>query len=217
MSTRLRVLGVALVLAAAALLYPGITQPVLTLQGELEKSALAEFGIDLLAGDDDSGQARNMLTMMSRLLGLDRVEGRVQAYENTRSIWGLSRQLADSGNALVAAMIVTFSVLVPCFKLLLQLAAFLGPGVAGRWLLRLNAVLSKWSMADVFVMAMLIAFLAGRASNHTGELLVMNARLEVGFWYFCGYCLFAIGAGQLLAWLAWREARQPPPAAPVRD
>jgi hypothetical protein len=39
------------------------------LQGELEKSELAEFGIDLLAGDDESGQAREMLGMMSRLAG----------------------------------------------------------------------------------------------------------------------------------------------------
>ena len=197
-----------MVLAALALLYPGVTQPVLTLEGELEKSALAEFGIDLLAGDDESGQTHNMLTMMSRMLGLDQVEGRVQAYETTRSIWGMSRELADTGNQLVAAMIVTFSVIVPSLKLLLQLAAFLGPGAAGRVLLRINASLSKWSMADVFVMAMLIAFMAGRASNHMGELLVMDARLEVGFWYFCAYCLFAIASGALLSWLAGRESLQ---------
>jgi hypothetical protein len=58
----------------------------------------------------------------------------------------------------------------------------------------------------VFVMAMLVAFMAGRASGHMGELLVMNARLEVGFWYFLAYCLFAIGAGALLS----RWARRAP-------
>jgi hypothetical protein len=211
MSLRIRVIGVLMVLAAIALLYPGVTQPVLTLQGELEKSALAEFGIDLLAGEDETGQTRAMLDMFARMLGLDELEGRILAYENTRSIWGVSRELADTGNVLVAAMIVTFSVVIPSLKLLLQLLAFAGPGKLGYTLLRVNAALSKWSMADVFVMAMLIAFLAGRASNHMGELLIMDARLEIGFWYFSGYCLFAVASGSLLAWLAGRDgaATQP--------
>ena len=191
-----------------------MTQPVLTLQGELEKSALAEFGIDLLAGEDETGQTRAMLDMFARMLGLDQLEGRVLAYENTRSIWAVSRELADTGNVLVAAMIVTFSVVIPSLKLFLQLLAFAGPGKLGYTLLRVNAALSKWSMADVFVMAMLIAFMAGRASNHMGELLIMDARLEIGFWYFSGYCLFAVASGSLLAWLAGRDAAatRPQPA-----
>jgi hypothetical protein len=191
---QLRIVGVALTLAAFALLYPGVTQPVLTLEGELEKAQLAEFGIDLLAGEGDT-QTREMLTMMSRFLGLDQVQGRVPAYRETRSVLGMSRELAGNGNLAVAVLIVTFSILIPGAKLLLQLAAFLGPPAVGLRLLPLNAALSKWSMADVFVMAMLVAFMAGRASGHMGELLVMNARLEVGFWYFLAYCLFAIGAG----------------------
>lgn len=209
MTLKTRLLGLLLVFLAVGLLYPGVTQPVLTLKGELEKSELAEFGIDLLAGEQEDGQARSMLTMMSRMLGLDQVEGRVKAYENTRSIWEMSRELNASGNRLVAVMIVTFSIVVPSLKLLLQLLAFAGPGDLGRRLLTVNGALSKWSMADVFVMAMLIAFMAGRASDHMGDLLIMDARLEVGFWYFSGYCLFAIAAGQLLAWVAGRQATQP--------
>jgi uncharacterized paraquat-inducible protein A len=74
--------------------------------------------------------------------------------------------------------------------------------------LRVNAALGKWSMADVFVMAMIIAFMAGRASGHMGELLIMDAQLEVGFWYFTAYCLFAIAAGAVLMGLA-RQPTQP--------
>lgn len=205
MTVQLRVIGIALVLVAIGLLYPGVTKPVLTLQGELEKSALRDYGIEMLAGEDDSGQARNMLTMMSRMLGLDELEGRILAYKNTRSIWGVSRELAETGNGLVAAMIVTFSIVIPTLKLLMQLVAFMGPGKLGQLLLRVNGALSKWSMADVFVMAMLIAFLAGRASNHMGDLLIMDAFIEEGFWYFSAYCIFAIAAGVLLNWLSARE------------
>lgn len=205
MSRGLRLLGAVFVLASLALLYPGISQPVLTLSGELEKSALADFGIDLLAGENGNNQAREMLVMMSRFIGLDQVEGRIEAYRSTRSILGMSRELADNGNLLVAVMIVTFSVLIPVLKLSLQLFALLIPGTAGHSLLALNAALGKWSMADVFVMAMLIAFMAGRASNHVGELLIMDAQLERGFWFFLAYCLFAIAAGAVLQLLAVRE------------
>jgi hypothetical protein len=202
MSGALRLLGLCLILISMGLLYPGITQPVLTLSGELEKSELADFGIDLIAGDSGNSQTRDMLNAMSRLMGLDQIEGRVEAYRSTRSILGMSRELAANGNLLVAILIVTFSVLIPVLKLLLQALALLLPGPPGRRLLAFNAALGKWSMADVFVMAMLIAFMAGRASNHVGELLIMDAELERGFWFFLGYCLFAIAAGALLNWLA---------------
>jgi len=197
-----RAIGLALIGASLALLYPGISLPVLTLSGELERAALADFAIDLLSGDDGDTQTRNMLQMMSRLLGLDRLEGRVEAYRNSRSILAIAAELRASGNPLVAALILTFSVIVPVFKLLLQALALALSGSAARPLLRANAALGKWSMADVFVMAMLVAFLAGRASEAAGELLVMQARLETGFWYFLAYCLFAIAAGAFMSRLA---------------
>ncbi len=198
MSRGMRILGVLCVLASLALLYPGISQPVLTLTGELEKAELADFGIDLIAGESGNSQTREMLVMMTRFMGLDQIEGRVEAYRTTRSILGMSRELADTDNLLVAILIVTFSVVIPVLKLLLQLLALLLSGALGHRLLHLNGALGKWSMADVFVMAMLIAFLAGRSSEHMGELLVMDAQLERGFWFFLAYCLFAVAAGAVL-------------------
>lgn len=202
MTSKLRIVGVICVLASFALLYPGISKPVLTLSGELEKAELADFGINLIAGDNPSSQTREMLVMMTRFMGLDQIEGRVEAYRTTRSILGLAEELAANGNALVAVLIVTFSVLIPVLKLLLQLLACALSGRSAQRLIAVNAALGKWSMADVFVMAMLIAFMAGRASSHVGELLVMDAQLEVGFWYFLAYCLFAIAAGSILQFLA---------------
>ena len=199
MSRRFRILGLLLVGASLALLYPGISQPVLTLSGALDRAELADFGIDLIAGESGSEQTRDMLRAMSRFLGLDAIEGRIEAYRNTRSILGMAGELQARGHRLVAWLILTFSVLIPTAKLLLQLFALALAGPAGRRLLVVNAALGKWSMADVFVMAMLVAFLAGRASEETGgDLLVMSAQLEVGFWYFLAYCLFAIAAGIVL-------------------
>lgn len=182
-----------------ALLYPGVMQPVLTLSGSIEKSELAEIGIEVMSGGGSDSQTHQMLTMVSSFLGFDQVEGQVEVYRNTRSIWGTVEALATTGNLLVAFLIVFFSLVIPVIKLLLQAASllisredFLQP------LLWLNAVLSKWSMSDVFVMGLLVAFMAGKAQDQAGDLLMMNAALEPGFYYFLAYSLFSIAASGLL-------------------
>lgn len=192
-------LTLATIFIAIALLYPGITQPVLTLSGSIEKSQLAELGIDMLAGENTSRRGHHMLSMLSSLLGLDQIEGRLQAYHSTRSIWGTANDLARSGSLLVAVLIVVFSIVIPVFKLLFMAFA-LAPVSArvSRFLLTINGRLSKWSMSDVFVMGLLLAYLAGSASGEMGDLLIMDAHLEAGFYYFLGYCLFSIAAGGLL-------------------
>lgn len=188
-----------LMLVSVALLYPGVTQPVLTLTGHIEKSEIATLGMDLLAGDSADDQSRTMLSSFATFLGLDRIEGQVEVYNNTRSIWGTVEELARTGNLAVAFLIVFFSVVIPVFKLLLQALALLPLDRAIRGpLLGLNAALSKWSMADVYVMAMLVAYMAGRASGQMGDILVMNAELEIGFWFFLAYCLFSIAASALV-------------------
>jgi hypothetical protein len=204
-----RLLSVVLTLVALGLLYPGVTKPVLTLSGEIEKSRLAELGIDLIAGEDADSQSRQVLTMLSSFLGLDRLEGTEKVYETTRSIWSMAEELAKGGNLLVAGLIITFSVVVPTLKLSLQFACVLLPERWVRAVLPVNAALSKWSMADVFVMALLVAYMAGRAAGHMGDTLQMHAQLEVGFYYFLGYCLFAIVAGMLLTRVATAPQRAP--------
>ena len=184
---------------SVALLYPGVTQPVLTLTGTIEKSEIVTLGVNLLAGESADGQTRQMLTSFTRFLGLDQIEGQVLVYDTTRSIWSTVQELARTGNIAVAFLIVFFSIVIPVFKLAVQALAML-PVVGGfrRPLLSLNAALSKWSMADVFVMALLVAYMAGRASGQMGDLLTMDAQLRTGFWFFLAYCLFSIFASALI-------------------
>jgi hypothetical protein len=206
MNTTRKLISLALMLVALGLLYPGVTQPVLTLTGEIEKSRIAALGIDLIAGEEADQQTRQMLSMITSFLGLDQIEGRLQAYSSTRSIWGTVEELASTGNLPVALLIVFFSLVIPVFKLLLQAFAIVIPQAALRGpLLWLNAVLSKWSMADVFVMGLLVAYMAGKATGKAGELLIMSAQLEPGFYFFLAYCLFSIAATTLL--------REPPAIA----
>ncbi len=199
MTSARQITTLVLMLIAVALLYPGVTQPILTLTGEIEKSRIAALGIDLVAGEEADAQTRQMLTMFSAFLGLDQIEGRLLAYSTTRSIWGTVEALARTGNGLVAFLIVFFSLVVPIFKLLLQAGSLLLPSASLRGpLLWLNARLSKWSMADVFVMALLVAYMAGQAAGEADELLIMGAQLEQGFYFFLAYCLFSIAATALM-------------------
>lgn len=199
MTTPRKLITLVLMLVALGLLYPGITQPVMTLSGTVEKSRIAELGVEMIAGQDADSQTRQMLSAISSFLGFDQIEGDLQVYTSTRSIWGTVESLARSGHLPVAFLIVFFSLVIPAFKLLLQAtslfisrADFRGP------LLWLNATLSKWSMADVFVMGLLVAFLAGSATDQTGDILEMHASLGAGFYYFLAYCLFSVAAGSIL-------------------
>ncbi len=199
MNVTRKLLTLLFITIALGLLYPGVTQPVLTLSGTIEKSQLAELGIELMAGEDADAQTRQMLSAISSFLGFDQIKGQLEAYRNTRSMWGTVEELARTGNLAVAFLIVFFSLVIPVVKLLLQgMSLFVSRVDSLRHLLWLNAVLSKWSMSDVFVMGLLVAFMAGRASEQAGELLTMSATLESGFYYFLAYCLFSIAASGML-------------------
>jgi hypothetical protein len=199
MSLKRKLLILLLIAVALGLLYPGVTQPVLTLTGTVEKSKIAELGIEMLAGEGADAQTRQMLTAISSFLGFDRIEGQLVAYNNTRSVWGTVDELSRTGNLPVAFLIVFFSLVIPVFKLLLQTSSlFIARADLRGSLLRLNAALSKWSMSDVFVMGVLVAYMAGSASGQIGDMLTMYASLEPGFYYFLAYCLFSIAASSLM-------------------
>jgi hypothetical protein len=199
MSLKRKLLVLLLIVVALGLLYPGVTQPVLTLTGTVEKSKIAELGIELIAGEGADAQTRQMLTAISSFLGFDQIEGQLEAYNNTRSVWGTVDELSRSGNLPVAFLIVFFSLVIPVFKLLLQSCSlFIERADLRGPLLTLNAALSKWSMSDVFVMGLLVAYMAGSASGQMGDMLTMYASLEPGFYYFLTYCLFSIVAGILM-------------------
>jgi hypothetical protein len=199
MPLKQKLLTLAVTFISLALLYPGVTLPVLTLSGSIEKSELTKIGIDVMTGEESNAQTRQVLAMVSSFFGFDQIEGQLEVYNNTRSIWGTVESLSRTGNLPVAFLIVFFSLVIPVFKLLLQVISLVVVKAEFRKpLLWLNAVLSKWSMSDVFVMGLLVAYMAGSAKDQAGDLLKMNAVLEPGFYYFLAYSLFSIAATMLL-------------------
>jgi len=208
--------GIALLLIAYAMLLPGLTQPMLSLSGTVEKAQLVEIGREILR--DSENTSALVRGLAERFLGGLDVSGSIPAFDKRNSILGTASELWNGGNAFVAIMIVTFSVIVPAMKALL-LVASCAPLAAGpkRVLGSIAAASGKWSMADVFVIAIFIAFLAGAGLSESRGLVDFSATLETGFWWFLGYCLLSLLATQLID-AGRRRAQDPPPRpSPTRS
>jgi len=111
----------------------------------------------------------------------------------TRSVLGAAKKLHDTGNNFVAGLILLFSILVPFIKaaLIIPIFAMRGTPASDR-IYRFVRAISKWAMADVFAVGMLIAFLVAKGTAN------LSASAGPGFYYFASYCLVSNLAFQLL-------------------
>lgn len=137
----------------------------------------------------------------------------VTVFEQTRSILGTVQELWQTSDYLVSFLILFFSVIVPLAKASVLLASLYvaSTGLKQRltWVVD---VIGKWSMADVFVVAVFLAFLATRDQAQANAFSVpfflqqidvgmetqLTSTLGPGFYYFLAYCLFSILWTQLL-------------------
>lgn len=156
--TKRNVLALVLSIISLILLWPGLTQPALTIKATME------------------------------FLGSTR-----ELTNETRSVVGAARKLHDTGNDFVAGLILLFSILIPFIKaaLIIPVFALRGTPAADR-IYRFVRAISKWAMADVFAVGMLIAFLVAKGTAN------LSAVAGPGFYYFAGYCLVSNLAFQLL-------------------
>ena len=177
--------GILLLLCAYSLLYPGLTQPMLSVSGTVEKAKLVDIGKQLIEESPNTpALVGNLVDMVIQSLD---VSGTVSAFDKTRSILGTASELYANNHLLVAMLIVVFSVIVPLVKALILLSVLLPVSRKAKLiLLWISNAISKWSMADVFVIAIFIAFLAGNGIQESRGLVDFEAHLGVGFWYFLG-------------------------------
>ena len=215
---------------AIAILIPGLIAPVLTIRGVLTKEGLAQVAPQLLEkGLSDDTMAVLKTMMNPAIVGLLQATGRdvrttiiqqltpaitsslqksvdeVEVYQQTRSILGSVRRLYEVGSPVPATLILLFSVIVPFLKSALVAAATFMTGEARRRLQSFVAAIAKWSMADVFVVALFIAYLAAQASQappgdpNAAALIKFDAHFGSGFYWFAAYCLFSLASQQYIA------------------
>lgn len=183
-------------LAALGLLMPGILQPMLSLSGTVDKQAMVNIGLKTLSEDPDVPGI--MISLTEQLVTQLDLSGEIPAYNKTRSIVGTVQELYDAKQWLVAFLIALFSIMIPLLKVLLMLLAKLLSASSADISNRIIRLISKWSMADVFVVAIIVAYLAANATQQTEELFSLTAEFGVGFYYFLGYCLLSILSMQLM-------------------
>jgi hypothetical protein len=217
-----------LIALSIALLLPGLFLPVLTIRGVLTRDGIAHVAPTLLDQGLDQEtintlkslmnpsvvafmEARGVdmkKTLLERLgpritASLQKSGGDVEVYQQTRSIVGSVRRLYEVGSPVPATLILLFSVVVPVTKAaLVAWTMFVKNEEQRRRTLTFVVSIAKWSMADVFVVALFIAYLAAQASTTTTgpdaapPLLAFDARFGSGFYWFAAYCLFSLATQQ---------------------
>lgn len=178
-------------------LVPGLTKPLMTIEATVDKKEMLGLAAETLApSDQNSNFIQNMLQSVVQQLD---VEGSVVVFKSTRSLLGTMTELISHGHAVVGLLIGLFGVVIPLVKIVLtMLSLCLQSPKIRMQLLKISSLLGKWSMSDVFTMAIIVTFLAINANEQAIDTVQMNAELNSGFYYFAVYCLLAIAAGQLL-------------------
>jgi len=189
--------GILLMLTALGFLIPGVTQPILSLTGTVDKTALVDLGVQTLASAP--GVPAFMVSISEQLVSQLDISGELHAYQKTRSIAGTVQELYLANQLLVALLIGLFSIVIPALKSLLMLTSAMTQQSRNRQFSdKIKNMISKWSMADVFVVAIIVAFLAANATQKTETLFSLNAQFMPGFYYFLSYCVLSIVSSQLL-------------------
>lgn len=138
------------------------------------------------------GLAAPMLTIIAQREMA--VLGNVVLQFETKSILGTVRDLFAHDSFFVAILLTLFSIVVPVMKLVVSMFA-LGTrsGRAHDACINFLRAIGKWSMTDVFVVAILLAFLANKSNELT------DARLGPGLYFFAAYGLLSMVGSMLLA------------------
>jgi len=105
-------------------------------------------------------------------------------FNEKRSVLGTLQTLWTGGNYWPFFLIFLFGIVVPLVKSGIIFYVLLAKDPAPKWH-RFVSAISKWAMADVFAISILVAFLGAGAMQNT------QASLEAGFYYFSGYVLLS--------------------------
>ena len=236
--TSRRWLALAGLAISIGLLIPGLREPVITIRGNLEPEGVAALAPQLLEqGISDKtiatlkpflnqavvpllelvegGLKKKLVDMLtSEVVTQLRTGAKIEVYQQTRSILGSVKHLYEVRSNVAATLILVFSVLVPLAKASLVLwALFHRDAALQKRTLHFVELIAKWSMADVFAVALFIAYLAAQASQTPPgpdvppPIVTFTATFGPGFYWFAAYCLFSLAMQKATArWIMAAKA-----------
>jgi len=128
--------------------------------------------------------------------------GQVVLREETKSLMTMLSSLATEGDWFLVGMIGLFGIAMPLAKTVCQLL----PSDATQ-AHQLASRLSRWSLVDILVVGVFVAFLGGRSDGET------QMEIGLGFWFFTGAALISLAIGRLSERYQRPHLRQPPESA----
>ncbi|MEM9919294.1 MAG: paraquat-inducible protein A [Bacteroidota bacterium] len=179
-SARLR--PAALIVIALACLYGGLFTPMIELSA-FEKDV--KFPVKF-----DTGMFGMKLDFEQEFVG------EMFFYYQSKSVVELIKLLFQQRNLVVGISILLFSVIMPLGKILSTFAVLINERLANNKIISLwiNKA-GKWSMADVFVVAMFLSYLAF-SNMQVG--IQTESQVMLGLYFFFAYVIFAIVSSVLL-------------------
>lgn len=196
---KLQVYGLVMVFASLSFLYLGLQSPFLEVEA-YNKDLAFQIPIDVDLDAQRVVKALKMVTDQEDLvLGhfeykIDQTfKGRMYYFYQNKSILDLIKLLYTGGNFLVALCLLFFSIVFPITKLLTSMIVFMKPqtGFARRAVPVINS-LGKWSMADVFVAAVFLAYFSFANMNVGVE---TGATTLIGTYFFLAFVVLSILSG----------------------
>lgn len=113
--------------------------------------------------------------------------GDLAFFHESRGIWAtISQLLGRDGSLVVGVPLLLFSIVMPLVKSLLLAAALVSGAAARSGIMEAIRRCGRWSMADVFVVAVLLAFFA---SSHNR---FIDADVLPGIGFFAFYAILSI-------------------------
>jgi len=105
----------------------------------------------------------------------------------SKGVIGSIEKLFESGDFVVALVILLFSVLIPVLKVLslLIVSLFMKSDFA-HGIIKFFKMIGKWSMVDVFVVSVFLVYLTA----NKGE--ISRAEIEVGLYFFLAYVIVSM-------------------------
>ena len=123
-------------------------------------------------------------------------EGDMFFYYQSKSVIELIQTLFEQNNLVVGISLLVFSVMFPISKLLLMLGILWKPNWGKSFFVKnFVAYSGKWSMADVFVVAMFLGFLA---LDNMQVGIPTESKVLIGLYFFLAYCILSIAASMVL-------------------
>ena len=113
--------------------------------------------------------------------------GEVTLSFESKSIISTIQKLFVQKNYLIFFLVLIFSIVIPLFKsVVLLIYGFLKETHKGEKIISFINKIGKWSMADVFIVALLVVFFSTKQEIHT------LLKLEVGVYFFIFYVLLSM-------------------------